>query len=103
MKLLFIGDSITDSTRANREDPHSTGRGYVFLLESELTAQGEAYEVLNCGISGNRVVDLLARIKKDCMGCSAGIRHRRRVLRIYHNRRKIPRIYHRTVGSPECF
>ena len=67
MKLLFLGDSITDSTRANREDPHSTGRGYVFLLESELTAQGEMYEILNCGISGNRIVDLLARIKKDCI------------------------------------
>ena len=67
MKLLFLGDSITDSSRANREDPRATGRGFVFLLESELTAKYSDLEVLNCGISGNRVVDLLARIKKDCI------------------------------------
>ena len=67
MKLLFMGDSVTDSSRFNREDPHSTGRGYVFLLESEFGAKHTEYEFLNCGINGNRVVDLLARVKKDCI------------------------------------
>ena len=67
MRYLFQGDSITDWGRGNYEDPHATGCGYPRILEAELTAENGDCEVLNCGISGNRVVDLLARWKKDCL------------------------------------
>lgn len=67
MRYLFQGDSITDWGRGNYDDPHATGCGYPRLLEAELTAKDGDCEVLNCGISGNRVVDLLARWKKDCL------------------------------------
>lgn len=66
MRYLFQGDSITDAGRANYEDPHSMGSGYPRLLEADLTF-GQNCEVMNCGISGSRVVDLLARWKKDCL------------------------------------
>lgn len=67
MRYLFQGDSITDCFRQNQEDPRSTGCGYVRLLEAELGVPDGTCEVLNCGIGGNRVVDLLARWKKDCL------------------------------------
>ena len=68
MKLLFIGDSITDMSR-NREghNPYSMGNGYVFLLEAALAKKYPGkYEVINRGISGNRIVDVYQRIKMDC-------------------------------------
>lgn len=67
MRYLFQGDSITDAGRGNYENPGDMGCGYPRLLEAELTFEDRAAEVLNCGISGNRVVDLLARWKKDCL------------------------------------
>lgn len=67
MRYLFQGDSITDAGRGNYEDPFAMGGGYVKLLEAELTAREKECEVMNCGVSGNRVVDLLARWKKDCL------------------------------------
>ena len=67
MRYLFQGDSITDCGRGNYADPHAMGSGYPRLLEAELTAGNDACEVMNCGISGNRVSDLLARWKKDCL------------------------------------
>ncbi len=67
MRYLFQGDSITDAGRADQENPHETGAGYPRLLEADLTCGQKDCEVLNCGISGNRVVDLLARWKKDCL------------------------------------
>ncbi|MCM1231688.1 MAG: SGNH/GDSL hydrolase family protein [Ruminococcus flavefaciens] len=66
MRYLFQGDSITDSGRGTQADPHSTGCGYVRLLEAELTAT-EDCEVLNCGIGGNQTPGLLARWKRDCL------------------------------------
>lgn len=68
MKLLFIGDSITDMCR-NREaaNPYCFGNGYVFLLEAALAKKYPGqYEVINRGISGNRIVDIYQRIKMDC-------------------------------------
>lgn len=68
MKLLFIGDSITDMCR-NREgaNPYCFGNGYVFLLEAELAKKYPGqYEIVNRGISGNRIVDIYQRIKMDC-------------------------------------
>ncbi len=63
--ILFQGDSITDAGRS-REDNTNLGLGYPTLVKGELMFEypGE-YTLLNRGISGNRVVDLYARIKAD--------------------------------------
>lgn len=63
--LLFQGDSITDAGRI-REDEENLGMGYPAFTAGELgVAYPGQYAVYNRGISGNRVVDLYARIKKD--------------------------------------
>ena len=72
--ILFQGDSITDCRRftepeeANTQRPYAFGTGYPFQVASELAYRcpGE-YRFVNRGISGNRVVDLYARIKKDIL------------------------------------
>ena len=65
--ILFQGDSITDAGRS-REDDDNLGVGYPTLVKGELMFEcpGE-YRFLNRGISGNRVVDLYARIKADIL------------------------------------
>lgn len=64
-KILFQGDSITDVGRS-REDNNNVGRGYPHLLKAELYCKSPCeYTVLNRGISGNRIVDVYARIKSD--------------------------------------
>ena len=69
MKILFYGDSITDAGR-DREttyEPASYGYGYVKYIVESLNAENAAgYDLINRGISGNRIVDLYARIKVDC-------------------------------------
>ena len=63
--VLFQGDSITDCAR-NREDITSTGVGYVHMVKGQLGCEyPEKYEFINKGISGNRIVDVYARIKMD--------------------------------------
>lgn len=64
-KVLFQGDSITDCAR-NREDDRFMGRGYATNVAQSLGFDypGE-YEFVNKGISGNRIVDLYARMKID--------------------------------------
>ena len=72
MKILFCGDSITDAGRA-RVDGASTGlgfgllgMGYAFLVSAHLGyAEPGKYEFINRGISGDRIVDIYARMKKD--------------------------------------
>lgn len=65
MRILFQGDSITDAGR-NREDFFGMGVGYPNLVKATLgTEKPGAYEFLNRGVSGNRIVDLYARIKLD--------------------------------------
>lgn len=68
-KIVFFGDSITDMCRNYEAQPfaaYAFGQGYVFLATAELMAKypGE-FEILNRGISGNRIVDLYQRIKCD--------------------------------------
>lgn len=69
MKVLFYGDSITDAGR-NYELLHgeeSMGHGYVKYAAAGLKERGFTDEdLINRGISGNRIVDLYARIKVDC-------------------------------------
>ena len=65
MRILFQGDSITDCGRSYN-DNCNLGRGYPHLVEAELGYREPAkYEFFNRGISGNRIVDVYARIKRD--------------------------------------
>lgn len=64
-RILFQGDSITDCGR-NRDDFYGMGDGYPNLVKASLGMdRPNAYEFVNRGISGNRIVDLYARIKAD--------------------------------------
>lgn len=65
IKFLFQGDSITDAGR-NRDDVTNFGLGYPNLVAAELMNKYPGkYEFINKGISGNRIVDLYARIKHE--------------------------------------
>ena len=62
--ILFQGDSITDAGR--QADEAGLGKGYPALIASrmELDNPGK-YQFFNRGVSGNRIVDVYARIKAD--------------------------------------
>jgi lysophospholipase L1-like esterase len=65
MRILFQGDSITDAGRA-RDNDINVGVGYPLLVKAELGMENPGkLEFFNRGISGNRIVDLYARIKAD--------------------------------------
>ncbi len=63
--ILFQGDSITDAARSRDWEEHS-GSGYMTLVKAHLGYHmpGE-YHCINRGVSGNRILDILARIKCD--------------------------------------
>ena len=62
--IVFQGDSITDCGR-NREND-GLGLGYANMVTGTLMAEEPyCYKCHNRGISGNRIVDLYARIKSD--------------------------------------
>ena len=63
--ILFQGDSITDCERS-RQTVIRQGYGYATMVQGQLgyDCPGE-YEFINKGISGNRIVDVYARIKAD--------------------------------------
>ncbi len=63
--ILFQGDSITDCERSRNGD-HYAGSGYANLVKATLGFENpNEYSFINRGISGNRIVDLYARIKCD--------------------------------------
>lgn len=66
-RVLFYGDSITDFGR-DYTNIKSMGSGYPLYICGALgyAAPGE-YEFINKGISGNRVVDLYARVGTDVL------------------------------------
>ena len=65
MKILFQGDSITDARRP-RDIEGYLGCGYATMVAGVLgLEEPNKYEFINRGISGNRVVDVYARIKPD--------------------------------------
>lgn len=71
--ILFQGDSITDAGR-NFSNPQDLGPGYAGLIGAELDCTyPQQYTVLNRGIGGNRVVDLYARWKADCLNLKPDI------------------------------
>ena len=63
--ILFQGDSITDCVRS-RDNNNYRGSGYATMVSGALGARVPyQYTFYNRGISGNRVVDLYARIRVD--------------------------------------
>lgn len=65
MRILFQGDSITDAGRDYNNNAN-LGRGYALMVSAELGFSfANEYEFINKGISGNRVVDVYARLKRD--------------------------------------
>lgn len=71
--ILFQGDSITDAGRS-REDDAKMGLGYPTLVRGELGLEyPEQFLMYNRGISGNRVIDLYARIKSDIINLKPDI------------------------------
>ncbi len=68
--ILFQGDSITDGNRGRSSDPnHIHGHGYQYILAGEMYADNldKNIEVINRGVSGNRISDLYGRWKEDCL------------------------------------
>ena len=66
MKIVFIGDSITDCER-DRTNENSLGNGFVKILSDKLRPiyPDMDIQLINKGISGNEVCDVLARVNKD--------------------------------------
>ena len=56
-KVVFLGDSITQGGNGPK--------GYVGLIREKLKGQG--VEVVNAGVSGNKVPDLTRRLQKDVL------------------------------------
>ncbi len=71
--IVFQGDSITDCGRS-REDESNTGIGYATLVKAALGYEypGE-FTFYNRGVSGNRITDMYARIKKDAINLKPDI------------------------------
>jgi len=66
MKIVFFGDSITDSNR-NRSERGDLGDGFVKFAANKikLLYPDKQFEILNCGIGGDRTAELLRRVEKD--------------------------------------
>lgn len=73
MRIVFIGDSITESGKF--EDPEQLGTGYVRLVYDYLRTTYPAgnLEVFNKGISGNRITDLADRWQTDAIDLNPDI------------------------------
>jgi lysophospholipase L1-like esterase len=80
MRIVMIGDSITESGKF--DDPEQLGIGYVRLIHDYLKTAfpTKDREVINKGISGNRIDDLAARwqtdvldMKPDLLSISIGV------------------------------
>lgn len=68
--VLFQGDSITDGNRGRNQDPnHIHGHGYQYIIASEMYADNtdKNFEVVNRGVSGDRVAGLYGRWQEDCL------------------------------------
>lgn len=65
--ILFQGDSITDAGRS-RDNNVNLGQGYPRLVEATLGFENpNEYVFQNRGVSGNRILDVYARIVKDIL------------------------------------
>lgn len=88
LRILFIGDSITDGNWGNSDGSampsagrnlwdmnHIYGSGYMYLCASYYQSKypGKGYEFFNRGISGNALSDLEKRWKEDAIALKPDI------------------------------
>lgn len=72
--VLFQGDSITDAGRAKEPGNSFPGFGYPLRIIGKLEYEKPgAYQFYNRGVSGNRIVDIYARIKRDILNLKSDI------------------------------
>lgn len=64
-KILFIGDSITDSHRLFTESPFDLGDGYVSVVREMLPA--DKYKIINRGHDGFTSEDVCRCLDRDCL------------------------------------
>lgn len=66
MKIIFFGDSITESGR-DVNNPYDLGDGYVRIAAGKLRLlyPETRFEFLNRGVGGERTAELLARVERD--------------------------------------
>lgn len=67
MTILFQGDSITDAGRIRETDDLGPGYPQKVAAYLETFCADKNIKVINKGISGNRVKDLKARWKEECI------------------------------------
>ena len=71
LKLLFLGDSLTDMYRnydTSVDNATSYGAGYVFDIASQLMYEHPGhYQILNRGVSGNKITNLYNRYENDAV------------------------------------
>lgn len=65
MKIVFIGDSITDANHNYSED--AFGEGYVKIIADELCVSHPEAEILNKGHDGFTVFGLWKFLEHDCI------------------------------------
>jgi len=117
-KILFIGDSITDTGRRGNFYPY--GNGYVRIFRDLLIAEfpEKSFEIINKGISGNTIVDLQQRWEDDViynspdiLGILIGINDLHRVLKkteLWEDytpenfRKRYDNILKRTIEKLDC-
>lgn len=68
--VLFQGDSITDCFRS-RDNDNYLGSGYATIVAGTLGLRFPSnYKFINKGVSGDRIVDIYARVKCDIWNLS---------------------------------
>lgn len=78
--ILFQGDSITDGNRyklkeQERDLNHQIGHGYQFIINGKLGVEfaDKNLKFVNKGVSGNRIVDMFARMQEDVININPDI------------------------------
>ena len=66
--ILFLGDSVTDCDR-KYDDLTNLGEGFPKLVAQQLKTKYPDYQLtfINKGISGNKIQDIVDRLKNDCL------------------------------------